>query len=325
MTPLVSLVIPVRNEHENIGPCLERIERDLADLEHEVLVCYDSEKDTTLPAIAALAVKPARLRLVKNDLGPSPSYAMRAGLAAAAGDVVVVTMADLSDEPRLVRLMAEKIRGGADVVSGSRYMPGGRQIGGPRVKTFLSRAAGLSLRWIAGLGTHDATTSYRAFSRRLLTEIPLESTTGFTLGLEATVKAHLAGLTVDEVPALWTDRTAGESNFRVGAWLGAYLHWYALALAAPVTVLGAWLALSLVALGRPPRGESVLELTLGGLLGALLPRRRRGRTAFVDVLAPVAWLAPLLAGARSLPALVGPGLAMTAVLLLIPSRRTLRA
>jgi glycosyltransferase involved in cell wall biosynthesis len=226
----ISVVIPVRNEHENIARCLEGLWDALRAVPHEILVAYDTDSDTTLPAIAAAPRKSPDIRLVKNDLGPSPSFAIRAGLRAATGDVVVVTMADLSDPPEAILRMAAKIRAGADVVSGSRYMRGGRQIGGPLVKTLLSRAAGLSLHYVAGVGTHDATTSFRAFSRRLLDTISFESDTGFTFGIEATVKAHLAGLVVDEVPVTWTDRTAGKSNFRVRKWLPAYLRWYTLAL-----------------------------------------------------------------------------------------------
>ncbi|HEX7672442.1 MAG TPA: glycosyltransferase, partial [Polyangiaceae bacterium] len=247
---MLSVVIPVRNEHENIGRCLEEIERTLRDVDHEILVSYDSEEDTTLAAIERIDPRPAGLRLVKNELGPSPSFAIRAGLLAAKGDVVVVTMADLSDPAEAILRMQKKVQGGADVVSGSRYMRGGKQIGGPRVKTALSRAAGLSLCWVAGVGTHDATTSFRAFSRRLLDMVPLESDTGFTFGLEATVKAHRVGLRVDEVPVTWSDRSAGQSNFRVGSWLGAYLGWYGTAMAEPLLVWSVWLGASAVALSR---------------------------------------------------------------------------
>jgi glycosyltransferase involved in cell wall biosynthesis len=235
MSGLVSLVVPVRNEHEGIGRFLSDLEAGLAGVPHEILICYDSDDDTTLTAIAALAPPPLGIRFVKNTIGAGPSCAIRAGLRAALGDVVVVTMADSSDPPEAIVRMAEVVRKGADVVSGSRYMRGGRQIGGPPLKTFLSRAAGLSLHFVAGIPTHDATTSFRAFSQRFLREVPLESTTGFTFGIEATVKAHRLGYVVSEVPVTWTDRTAGKSNFRVGKWLPAYLRFYLGAMAIPFT------------------------------------------------------------------------------------------
>src|SRR5205814_8906793 len=109
---------------------------------------------------------------------------------------------------------------------GSRYMRGGRQLGGPLLKRTMSRAAGLSLHWLGGLPVHDATSNFRLYSRRLLDKVTIESTGGFELGIELTVKAYLLGMTVAEVPTTWRDRTAGQSRFRLWDWLPRYLHWY---------------------------------------------------------------------------------------------------
>jgi hypothetical protein len=118
---------------------------------------------------------------------------------------------------------------GADVVAASRYMPGGGQVGGPLLKRLMSRAAGLSLHWFAGVPTHDPTNNFKLYRRSFLESIRIESTAGFELALELTVKATLAGRTVAEVPTTWRDRTAGQSNFRLRKWLPHYLHWYAVA------------------------------------------------------------------------------------------------
>ena len=83
--------------------------------------------------------------------------AVRAGIVATSAEVVVITMADLSDDVAIVPRMVELIGAeGYDIVCASRYMPGGRQICGPRLKGWMSRAAGLSLHWLAGWPTHDA-------------------------------------------------------------------------------------------------------------------------------------------------------------------------
>jgi glycosyltransferase involved in cell wall biosynthesis/SAM-dependent methyltransferase len=232
--PLISVVIPVYNEGENIQVCVRRLTETLADTPHELLVCYDFDEDTTLPAVAAMPDRPATVRLVRNSLGKGVANALIAGFAAARGDVIVSSMADLSDPPSVIPLMASKIRDeGADVVSGSRYMPGGSQTGGPRLKTIMSRTAGLSLHYVGRLPTHDATTNFRGYSRRFLSEVAVESERGFEVGLELTTKAHLLGYRVDEVPSSWEDRTAGESKFDLVGWLPAYLRWYFLAMRRP--------------------------------------------------------------------------------------------
>ncbi|OBI62648.1 glycosyltransferase [Mycobacterium sp. E796] len=232
---LVSVVIPVYNEGENIQACIRRLTEALAETPHELLVCYDFDEDDTLPALAAMPDKPATVRLVRNSIGKGVANALIAGFGAARGDVVVTSMADLSDPPSAIPLMAAKIREeGAAVVSGSRYMRGGSQRGGPRLKTLISRTAGLSLHYVGGIPTHDATTNFRAYSRRFLDDVPVESERGFEVGLELTTKAHLLGYRVDEVPSSWEDRTAGTSRFDLVGWLPAYLHWYGLAMRGPM-------------------------------------------------------------------------------------------
>jgi hypothetical protein len=170
------------------------------------------------------------VRPVLNSLGRGVRFAIEAGMRAAAAPVVVVTMADLSDDFSRLGEMVSRVEAGADVVCGSRYMPGGRQIGGPPLKSFLSRAAGLSLHALSGLPTRDPTNSFKAYRRDFLRRTPIESAAGFALAIELTVKAHFGGGRVEEVPAIWRDRTEGESRFRLFSWLPHYLRWYLWAL-----------------------------------------------------------------------------------------------
>lgn len=227
-TPLrYSVVAPVFNEEENIGPFCRAV-RDAFPPGYELLVCYDMPEDRTLPALATLAIdaRPAEVRLVHNTLGRGVRYAIEAGMRAARAPVVVVTMVDLSDDYRIVDAMVSAAEAGAAVVCASRYMPGGRQIGGPPLKNVLSRTAGVTLHWLAGVPTHDATNSFKAYRRDFLERTPIESTAGFSLGLELVVKAHFSGERVTEIPATWRDRTSGKSRFRLVAWLPLYLRWY---------------------------------------------------------------------------------------------------
>src|SRR3989442_15095012 len=110
--------------------------------------------------------------------------------------------------------MYELARGGAEVVAGSRYMRGGRQVGGPLLKRTMSRTAGLSLHWLGGLPVHDATRNFRLYSKRLLNQVTIESRGGFELGLELTVKAYRLGMRLAEGPATRRDRSARQSRFK---------------------------------------------------------------------------------------------------------------
>ena len=192
----------------------------------EVLVVHDFDEDTTVPVVKRLQAELPQVRLHRNTLGRGVINAMRSGLRAARAPYVLITMGDGSDDPGDVDAMYALARGGADVVAGSRYMEGGRQVGGPLLKRSMSRAAGLSLHWLGGLPIHDATSNFRLYSKRLLNQVTIESVGGFELGLELTVKAYRLGMGIAEVPTTWRDRTAGESRFRLWQWLPRYLHWY---------------------------------------------------------------------------------------------------
>jgi dolichol-phosphate mannosyltransferase len=227
-SPTLSIVLPVYNEGEAVEPVLRGLAAGVK-TPHELVVVYDFDGDTTVPVIARLSRDIPGLRGLRNDLGRGVLNAMKAGIAATSAPYVLISMADGSDEPAIVDAMVGLAAGGADVVAASRYMPGGRQVGGPLVKRTMSRAAGLTLHWFAGVATHDPTNNFKLYSRRFLDATTIESGAGFELALELTVKATLAGRRVDEVPTTWRDRTAGQSNFKLRKWLPHYVHWYALA------------------------------------------------------------------------------------------------
>jgi dolichol-phosphate mannosyltransferase len=228
MSVELSIVIPVYNEGDTIVPLLRRLAA-VAPAPNEIIVVYDFDEDTTVAPVRALAAELPDLRLLRNDLGRGVLNALKAGMADSSGTFVLVTMADGSDEPTDIGPMLDLGRAGADVVAASRYMKGGRQVGGPRLKTALSRAAGLSLHWFAGVPVHDPTSNFKLYRRSFLDATPIESAAGFELALELTVKATLGGRQLAEVPTTWRDRTSGQSNFKLRKWLPHYLHWYIVA------------------------------------------------------------------------------------------------
>ena len=225
----LSLVVPVYNEADNIPALFDAIQEDIG-TDAEILICYDFDEDNTLPAVRERMSKFPNLRLVKNQYGRGPLGAIKSGFSAATKPAVIVMMADLSDDLSCVPQMLQLFQQGCQVVAASRYMKGGRQTGGPLLKKTLSRLAGVSLHYLVGLGTHDATNSFKLYSKEYLSSVEIESDGGFELGIELTLKAHLRGLSIAEVPARWTHRTAGESRFRLRKWLPKYIHWYLYAL-----------------------------------------------------------------------------------------------
>jgi dolichol-phosphate mannosyltransferase len=224
--PALTVVVPVYNEGENVVPTLRGVIEQTHTRPLEVLVVHDFDEDTTVPVVKRLQAELPELQLYRNTIGRGVLNAIKAGMGAARAPYVLVTMGDGSDDPRDIDKMYVLARAGADVVAGSRYMAGGHQLGGPLLKRTMSRMAGLSLHWLGGVPVHDATSNFRLYSKRLLQRVTIESTGGFELGLELTVKAHLMGMRVAEVPTTWRDRTAGQSRFKLWSWLPRYLRWY---------------------------------------------------------------------------------------------------
>jgi len=221
---LISLIVPVYQEAENIRAFLRDVQEQVYE-PHEILIVYDFPEDSTLPAIAVMEPPCPSVRLVHNQLGKGVLNALKSGFQASRGDVVVVMMADRSDDAGDVTAMARLVRQGADVVAGSRYAPGGRQLGGPRLKRWLSRWAGTSLHYFAGLPIADATNNFRAYSRRVVEQIPIEGKAGFALALELTLKADWRGWQSADVTTTWRGRAAGQSRLRLFAWMPHYLRW----------------------------------------------------------------------------------------------------
>jgi dolichol-phosphate mannosyltransferase len=227
----LDIVIPVYNEGRNILATLGAL-REHMRTPARILICYDLPDDDTLTTIKA---NPARvdglnIEFVRNP-GRGAHGAVMAGFAASRAPFIMVYPADDDFNGAIVDTMVGKAEQGADIVCASRFVPGGCMVGCPWLKALLVRAAAFTLYYGARLPTHDPTSGFRLFSRRVIDGIPVESDSGFCYSIELLVKCHRLGWPVAEVPAQWFERTKGASRFKVINWLPAYLRWYGYAFA----------------------------------------------------------------------------------------------
>lgn len=225
----LQIVIPVYNEAENFPHLHQAISCSIR-VPFIANIIYDFDEDTTVPVVRRVIENgDTRFRLLKNTVKRGVVGALLTGFRSVSEGPVLVVMGDLSDDLTKVEPMLELYREGWHIVAPSRYMRGGKLIGGPFLKRNLSRWAGRSLRLLRGLPTSDPTNAFKLYDAQMLHSLNLESDGGFELGLEITVKAFLAGYRIAQIPATWTDRTAGESRFRLWHWLPKYLRWYSYA------------------------------------------------------------------------------------------------
>ncbi len=203
-----------------------------------MLVVYDLDEDPTVEVVRAGAATWPKARLIKNSMGRGVLGALKTGFAEAQTEYAVVFMADLSDDPQVINTMLTTADRGFDVVSASRYMAGGTKEGGPWLKSLLSKTAGRSLHLLTRIPTHDATNAFRLYRTSFLRQVQIESTGGFEVTMELTIKAYLSDRPLAEVPASWQDRTAGVSKFNFRQWLPYYIRWYLYAVARAPLGLG---------------------------------------------------------------------------------------
>jgi glycosyltransferase involved in cell wall biosynthesis len=232
----LSVVIPAYNEERFIATLIDRIEAvDLAPLgfDRELLVIDDGSRDRTAEIAATLE----GVRLIRKANGGKGS-AVRAGIAAAAGDLVMIQDADLEYDPRDYLPMLEAIvTGRAQVVYGSRYLkhPGRGVLwnlltGKHPQQSIAAYLGGQSLSFVAlactGQYLTDTVTALKLFPRALLIDLALESP-GFELDHEITAKVLARGLSIVEVPIRYYPRSRAEGK-KIGPkdWLRAIRTFY---------------------------------------------------------------------------------------------------
>jgi dolichol-phosphate mannosyltransferase len=227
----LDIVIPVYNESKNILATLESLAREVK-TPARILICYDLPDDDTLPVVLdnPQTYGGLQIEFVRNR-GRGAHSAVMAGFAASTASFVVVFPADDHFNAGILDPMVAMAQDGCDIVCASRFMPGGTMKGCPWLKAALVRSAAFLLHRAARLPTHDPTSGFRLFSRRVIERIAVESDVGFCYSIELLVKAHRLGWRIGEIPALWFERHHGASRFKVLKWLPAYLRWFRYAFA----------------------------------------------------------------------------------------------
>lgn len=223
--PLLDIVIPAYHEEDNIERTIAGI-KAYVQTKHRILVVWQDKKDPTIPTLRRLQKKHKNLFLIQSMEGVGVVKALVTGLKTAKAEILVIMMADLSDNPKDIDKMVKQIDKGYDLVCASRYSGRGDRIGGPIIKGILSRIGCLTLRFLSGIPTNDATNAFKCLRKDVLSDITIESIGGFELPLELTVKAYKNGRKITEIPTVWRERESGNSKFKLLQWFPQYVRWY---------------------------------------------------------------------------------------------------
>jgi dolichol-phosphate mannosyltransferase len=209
------VIIPTYNERENV----EAITRAVlaAEPRCDILVVDDNSPDGTGALADALASASSRIHVLhraqKQGLGRAYLHAFQWALEHGY-DYVFEMDADFSHDPKYLGPFLDAAMAGADLVLGSRYIPGGGTINWGVVRQLVSQGGSLYARTILGVGVHDLTGGFKCFRRRVLESIDLEAvhSSGYAFQIELTFRALRKGFTVQELPIVFEDRRVGHSK-----------------------------------------------------------------------------------------------------------------
>ena len=207
------LCLPTYDEAENIRPITQAI-LDAAPV--EILVIDDNSPDGTGRIADEIAAREPRVHVLHRQGKEGLGKAYLAGFRWALErdyDLVLEMDADFSHNPAYLPAMLERARD-ADLVLGSRYVPGGGTVNWGLGRKVLSRGGSLYARTILGLGVRDLTGGFKCFHREVLEAIDLDTVecSGYAFQIELTYRAHRRGFTIAEIPIVFEDRRVGASK-----------------------------------------------------------------------------------------------------------------
>lgn len=215
---LYSIILPTYNERENLPIIFYLIDKYMeeAKLKYEVIIVDDSSPDGTLEVAQAVRKSFGKNKVTiisrKGKLGLGTAYV--AGLKEAKGDRVIIMDADMSHHPKEIAEMVKKMDSDKfDIITGSRYIPGGGVCGWDSYRKLTSRTANFLADFLLNPGVSDLTGSFRLYERKAIEEIlPRVHSTGYAFQMEILVRARKARMTIGEVPITFVDRIYGESK-----------------------------------------------------------------------------------------------------------------
>lgn len=214
----LSVVIPAHNEEENIRPCVEALQQYVGrekGIPLEIVVVDDNSRDGTAAVVREMMADDPSIRLVQRTPPAGFGRAIRAGLEAVTGDMVVIYMADLSDEPEDVVAYYEKIREGYDCVFGSRFMRGSRVEKYPWLKLVVNRIVNRAIQWMFWTKFNDLTNAFKAYRIEVIRACGPYTACHFNITIEMSLAALVRKFHIAQIPINWNGRTWGSSNLRM--------------------------------------------------------------------------------------------------------------
>jgi dolichol-phosphate mannosyltransferase len=214
---VLSIVIPAYNEEKNLPRVVAELQEALRSeqIPYEMILVNDNSKDNTAGVIAELMRADERIRTVNRRPPGGFGRAVRSGLDAVHGDIVVLCMADCSDVPADVVRYYRVIQQGYDCVFGSRFIKGSVVQNYPRLKLLVNRIVNRGIQLLFRCRFNDLTNAFKAYRTHVLRECGALQSCHFNITIELSLNALNRGYRIAQVPIEWHGRTWGSSNLKL--------------------------------------------------------------------------------------------------------------
>lgn len=223
----LSVVIPARNEEDNVGTTVAALCDYLDSVginDLEILVVDDGSTDRTYNVVMTHHERDPRIRVIKNTGRNGYGRAVNFGLNHFTGDAVVIYMADASDSPADVARYYHILRDEADCAFGSRFMRASKVTDYPRFKLIINRFANFIIRLMFNMRYNDTTNAFKGYRASVIEGCRPFVSPHFNLTIEIPLKAIVRGYSYKVIPISWRNRTKGESALKLKEQGSRYLY-----------------------------------------------------------------------------------------------------
>jgi len=221
----LSILMPAHNEEEALEKTFTGLIEELNKhkIAYELIIIDDNSTDKTSGIVDHLSRQYTGVKAVHRKSESGFGKALRAGIEHISGDVVVIMMADSSDDPGDVVKYFRKIEEGYDCVFGSRFIAGGKVYDYPTLKLIINRLANTFIRILFFIKDNDITNAFKAYRTEVIRAIsPIESD-HFNITVELPLKAIIMGFKRTVVPISWYGRKSGVSKLKLSESMKNYL------------------------------------------------------------------------------------------------------
>ena len=223
MNPDLTILIPVRDEEENVKIISDKIENEISNSNYELLFVNDYSQDNTVSVIEELQFKNVKIRYVNNQK-KGLGGAITLGIDSSRGKYLCIMMSDSSDTVQDLNRYYETITSDdLDAVFGSRFIKGGKTIDYPIIKLILNRIGNLLAKFLMWSDLNDFTNGFKIYKKTSLTGLYPLISESFNIFFELPLKTISRGYKYKIIPISYYNRTVGEAKFKINELGSKYL------------------------------------------------------------------------------------------------------